>query len=333
MEKRFIVALSPHIHGSYSTQRLMLDMIVALLPSWAISIFFFGWGAVITTLVAVAACILFEYLIQKYLIKGPYTLSNLSAVVTGILLAFNLPTNISPLLVILGSLVAVGIAKMSFGGLGSNLFNPALVGRVFLLISFPVQMTSWPAPILSRTQYLDAFTGATPLGIVKEAVKAGKPVSEIISTIPSYLDLFIGNMGGSLGEVSALALLLGGAYLLIRKVITWHIPVTIMATIAIFSGILWMANPERYIDPVFHLITGGVMLGAIYMATDYVTSPMTPRGMIYYAVGIGVITILIRDFGAYPEGVSFAILLMNAATPLINRYVKPKSFGEVVSHG
>ncbi len=307
----------------------MLDVVVALLPAWAVSIFFFGWGAVITTLVAVGACILFEYLIQKYLIKGPSTINNLSAVVTGMLLAFNLPTNISPFLVVLGSLVAVGIAKMTFGGLGSNLFNPALVGRVFLLISYPVQMTSWPAPILARAHYMDAVTGATPLAIVKEAVKAGKSVSEIANSIPSYMDLFIGNMGGSLGEVSALALLLGGAYLLIRKVITWHIPVTIFGTIVIFSGILWMANPERFIDPVFHLITGGVMLGAIYMATDYVTSPMTPRGMIYYAVGIGVLTILIRDFGAYPEGVSFAILLMNAATPLINKSVKPKSFGEV----
>ena len=333
MERQFIVAPSPHVHGSNSTQRLMLDVVVALLPAWAVSIFFFGWGAVITTLVAVGACILFEYLIQKYLIKGLSTINNLSAVVTGILLAFNLPTNISPFLVVLGSLIAIGIAKMTFGGLGSNLFNPALVGRVFLLISYPVQMTSWPAPILSRTHYIDAVTGATPLGIVKEAVKAGKPVSEIVSSMPSYMDLFIGNMGGSLGEVSALALLLGFAYLLIRKVITWHIPIAIFGTIAIFSGILWMVNPERFIDPVFHLITGGVMLGAIYMATDYVTSPMTPRGMIYYAVGIGALTILIRDFGAYPEGVSFAILLMNATTPLINKYVKPKSFGEVVSHG
>jgi len=332
MENQFIVSPSPHVHGSQSTQRLMLDVIIAMIPAWAVSIFFFGWGAVVTTLVAVVSCIAFELLIQKYLIKGPSTLYNLSAVVTGMLLAFNLPTNISPLLVVLGSLVAVGVAKMSFGGLGSNLFNPALVGRVFLLISFPVQMTSWPAPIASRASLVDAVTGATPLGIVKEAVKAGKPVSEVISSIPSYMDLFIGNMGGSLGEVSAAALLLGFAYLLIRKVITWHIPITIFATIVVFSGALWLANPEKFVDPIFHLITGGVMLGAIFMATDYVTSPMNPRGMVYYAIGIGLITILIRDFGAYPEGISFAILLMNAATPLINKYVKPKSFGEV-RHG
>ena len=332
MENQFIVSPSPHVHGSQSTQRLMLDVIIAMIPAWAVSIFFFGWGAVVTTLVAVVSCIAFELLIQKYLIKGPSTLYNLSAVVTGMLLAFNLPTNISPLLVVLGSLVAVGVAKMSFGGLGSNLFNPALVGRVFLLISFPVQMTSWPAPIASRASLVDAVTGATPLGIVKEAVKAGKPVSEVISSIPSYMDLFIGNMGGSLGEVSAAALLLGFAYLRIRKVITWHIPITIFATILVFSGALWLANPEKFVDPIFHLITGGVMLGAIFMATDYVTSPMNPRGMVYYAIGIGLITILIRDFGAYPEGISFAILLMNAATPLINKYVKPKSFGEV-RHG
>lgn len=332
MENQFIVSPSPHVHGSQSTQRLMLDVIIAMIPAWAVSIFFFGWGAVVTTLVAVVSCIAFELLIQKYLIKGPSTLYNLSAVVTGMLLAFNLPTNISPLLVVLGSLVAVGVAKMSFGGLGSNLFNPALVGRVFLLISFPVQMTSWPAPIASRASLVDAVTGATPLGIVKEAVKAGKPVSEVISSIPSYMDLFIGNMGGSLGEVSAAALLLGFAYMLIRKVITWHIPITIFATIVVFSGALWLANPEKFVDPIFHLITGGVMLGAIFMATDYVTSPMNPRGMVYYAIGIGLITILIRDFGAYPEGISFAILLMNAATPLINKYVKPKSFGEV-RHG
>lgn len=332
MERQFIVAPSPHIHGSFSTQRLMLDVIIALIPAWAVSIFFFGWGALVTTLVAVGACILFEFLIQKYLIKGPNTIGNLSAIVTGMLLAFNLPTNISPLLVVLGSLISIAVAKMSFGGLGSNLFNPALVGRVFLLISFPVQMTSWPAPILSRAHYVDAVTGATPLAIVKEAIKAGKPVSEVMGSIPSYLDLFIGNMGGSLGEVSAVALLLGFIYLLVRKVITWHIPVTIIATVTVFAGALWLANPEKYVDPLFHLLTGGIMLGAIFMATDYVTSPMSHKGMIYYAIGIGVLTILIREFGAYPEGVSFAILLMNGATPLINKYVKPKAFGEV-RHG
>lgn len=333
MEKQFIVAPSPHIHGEYSTQRIMLDVIIAMLPAWAVSIYFFGLGAVLTTLIAVVSCVTFEFLIQKYLIKGPVTILNLSAVVTGILLAFNVPTNISPLIVVLGSLIAIGVAKMSFGGLGANMFNPALVGRVFLLISFPVQMTSWPLPSLARAEYLDAVTGATPLGVVKEALKAGKPISEIYSSIPSYMDLFLGNMGGSLGEISALALLLGFAYLLIRKVITWHIPVTIVATMILFTGILWGVNPQKYMDPLFHILTGGVLLGAIFMATDYVTSPMTLRGMIYYAVGIALLTVIIRVWGAYPEGVSFAILLMNAVTPLINKYVKPNKFGEVVKHG
>lgn len=333
MEKQLVIAPSPHVHGDFTTQRIMLDVIIAMLPAWALSIYFFGIGAIITTVVAVAACLIFEFLIQRYLIKGPTTIFNLSAVVTGMLLAFNVPTNISPFIVILGSLIAIGVAKMSFGGLGANLFNPALVGRVFLLISFPVQMTSWPLPIASRVSYLDAVTGATPLGLVKEALKNGQTVSEIQSSIPSYLDLFFGNMGGSLGEISAVALLLGFAYLLIRKVITWHIPVTIVATIALFTGIMWAVNPEKYMDPLFHILTGGVLLGAIFMATDYVTSPMTIRGGIYYAVGIAILTVVIRVWGAYPEGVSFAILLMNAVTPLINKYVKPNSFGEEVKNG
>lgn len=333
MEKQLVIAPSPHVHGDFTTQRIMLDVIIAMLPAWALSIYFFGIGAIVTTVVAVAACLIFEFLIQRYLIKGPTTIFNLSAVVTGMLLAFNVPTNISPFIVILGALIAIGVAKMSFGGLGANLFNPALVGRVFLLISFPVQMTSWPLPIASRVSYLDAVTGATPLGLVKEALKNGQTVSEIQSSIPSYLDLFFGNMGGSLGEISAVALLLGFAYLLIRKVITWHIPVTIVATIALFTGIMWAVNPEKYMDPLFHILTGGVLLGAIFMATDYVTSPMTIRGGIYYAVGIAILTVVIRVWGAYPEGVSFAILLMNAVTPLINKYVKPNSFGEEVKNG
>lgn len=333
MERQFIIAPSPHVHGDFTTRRLMLDVIIALIPAWAVSIYYFGVGSIATTLLAVASCLLFEFLSQKFLIKGPNTLGNLSAVVTGMLLAFNLPSNISPLIVVLGSLVAIGVAKMSFGGLGMNLFNPALVGRVFLLISFPVQMTSWPSPIAARAEYMDAVTGATPLAVVKEALKAGKPISELYTSIPSHMDMFLGNMGGSLGEISAIALLIGFAYLLIRRVITWHIPVTIVGTVAIFTGILWLVNPEKNMDPLFHILTGGLLLGAIFMATDYVTSPMTVRGMIYYAVGIGALTVIIRVWGAYPEGVSFAILLLNGATPLINKYVKPKAFGEVVKHG
>jgi electron transport complex protein RnfD len=253
--------------------------------------------------------------------------------VTGLLLAFNVPANLPVWIIIIGSLVAIGIGKMSFGGLGNNPFNPALVGRVFLLISFPVQMTSWPVPNGFNTGYTDAVTGATPLGMMKEGIDKGDTVSDIMSQIPSHMEMFYGHMGGSMGEIAALALLIGFAYLLIRKVITWHIPVSIIATITVFTGILWLINPEANADPVFHLLTGGILLGAIYMATDYVTSPMSVKGMWVYGIGIGVITVLIRVFGAYPEGVSFAILIMNAFVPLINAYIKPKRFGEEVHNG
>jgi len=233
-------------------------------------------------------------------------------------------------MVVLGAVFAIGIGKMAYGGLGNNPFNPALAGRVFLLVSFPVHMTSWPVPVESRMNYLDALTGATPLSLLKESVQAGSHVDLVMEQLPGNLSLFAGKMGGSLGEISALALILGFIWMLYKKIITWHIPVSMIATIFLFTGILWLANPETNANPVFHILTGGVMLGAIYMATDLVTSPMTKTGMIIYAVCIGIITVLIRVFGAYPEGVSFAILIMNAFVPLINRYVKPKRFGEEV---
>ncbi|MBC8004455.1 MAG: RnfABCDGE type electron transport complex subunit D, partial [Verrucomicrobia bacterium] len=229
-------------------------------------------------------------------------------------------------MIIVGSVVAIGIAKMPYGGLGNNPFNPALVGRVFMLISFPVQMTSWPAVSASG---VDAVTTATPLAILKEGLKNGKPVSEIASNLPSNMDLFLGNMSGSLGEISVAALLLGGLFLLIRKIITWHIPVSMLLGVALFSGIFWLIDPLHYADPLFHLMTGGVVLGAFFMATDMVTSPMNPRAQLIFGLGIGVLTVLIRIWGAYPEGVSFAILIMNALVPLLNRFVKPKRFGEL----
>ncbi|OFX44518.1 MAG: Na+-transporting NADH:ubiquinone oxidoreductase subunit D [Bacteroidetes bacterium GWC2_33_15] len=311
----------------------MFDVVIALLPALAISIYFFGMGAIIVTLVAVVSCLAFEWLIQKYILKQEPAITDGSAIVTGILLAFNVPSNLPIGIIIIGSLVAIGIGKMSFGGLGNNPFNPALVGRVFLLISFPVQMTSWPIPGGFKTGYADAVTGATPLGIVKEGLGKGDQISDLMNQVPSHMEMFYGHMGGSMGEIAAAALILGFAYLLIRKVITWHIPVSIILTITIFTGILWYINPETNADPLFHLLTGGVMLGAIFMATDYVTSPMTPKGMWIFGIGIGIITVLIRVFGAYPEGVSFAILIMNSFVPLINTYVKPKRFGEVVNHG
>ena len=333
MSKLITISPSPHAYEDTTVKRLMLDVVIAMLPVLAISIYFFGMGAIIVTLTAVVSCLAFEWLIQKYMLKQEPSITDGSALVTGILLAFNMPTNIPIGIIIIGSLVAIGVGKMSFGGLGNNPFNPALVGRVFLLISFPVQMTSWPVPTGFSNSYTDAVTGATPLGVMKEGIGAGESVSAIMDKIPSHMEMFYGHMGGSMGEIAAVALLLGFAYLLIRKVITWHIPISIIATITIFTGILWMINPEANADPLFHLLTGGILLGAIFMATDYVTSPMSVKGMWVYGIGIGVITVLIRVFGAYPEGVSFAILIMNAFVPLINSYIKPKRFGEEVKNG
>ena len=327
---RLVIAPSPHVHSGDSVKKNMYGVIIALLPALAASLWYFGLGSLVVILTSVAACMVFEFLIQKFLLKTKTSICDGSAALTGLLLAFNLPSNIPVWIILIGALVAIGIGKMSFGGLGNNPFNPALVGRVFLLISFPVQMTSWPTPGGENlTRYLDASTGATPLAIVKEGLKSGKPLSELLGGLPSSFDMFMGNMGGSAGEIAALALLLGLAYMLIRKIITWHIPISIFASIFIFTGILNFSNPEAYAGPLFHLLTGGVMLGAIFMATDYVTSPMSKGGMILYGVGIGVITVLIRVFGVYPEGVSFAILIMNGFTPLIDRYIKPKAFGEV----
>ncbi len=332
MSKLFI-SPSPHVYEDTTVKRLMFDVVIALLPALLFSVYFFGMGAIIVTLTAVVSCLAFEWLIQKYILKEEPSITDGSALVTGILLAFNVPTNLPIGIIIIGSLVAIGVGKMSFGGLGNNPFNPALVGRVFLLISFPVQMTSWPIPTGFSNSYTDAVTGATPLGVMKEGISAGESVSAIMDKIPSHMELFYGHMGGSMGEIAALALLLGLGYMLFRKVIKIHIPLSIFLTIGVFTGILWLVNPESNADPIFHLLTGGVMLGAIFMATDYVTSPMSVKGMWIFGIGIGIITVAIRVFGAYPEGISFAILIMNAFVPLINMYVKPKRFGEEVKNG
>ena len=321
----FTISPSPHVHGGDSIEKNMYGVLIALVPTFIFSIVFFGLGAILATLTSVVACLVFEYVIQKYLMKQRPTIWDGSAIITGVLLAFNLPSSLPLWIVVIGALVAIGIGKMSFGGLGNNIFNPALVGRVFLLISFPVQMTTWPVPNGFATA--DAVTGATPLALVKEAVKNGQAVGDALSSAGfSTGNLILGNMGGSLGEVAAIGLLLGFAYMLIRKIISWHIPVAIFATVIVFSGILNLADPAQFAGPVFHLFTGGLMLGAIFMATDYVTSPMTHKGMLIYGVGIGLLTVIIRVFGAYPEGMSFAILIMNGFTPLINRYCKPRRF-------
>ncbi|MFI3315268.1 MAG: RnfABCDGE type electron transport complex subunit D [Rikenellaceae bacterium] len=333
MINKLVVSPSPHVKGKSDTSTLMRDVVIALVPAFIVSWVFFGANVGIVTATAVISCILFEYCICKFLLKRNNTIKDFSAIVTGVLLAFNLPPEIPLHLVVIGSLVAIGVGKMSFGGLGNNPFNPALVGRVFLLISFPVNMTSFSATsraiasdVVSSATY-DAASGATPLSFMKGAITSGKPVSELMHNF-SYSSFLFGDKAGSLGEIAALALLIGFVYLLWRKVITWHIPVFVLGSMAIFSGILWLIDPNTYLSPLFHVLAGGAILGAVFMATDYVTSPMTKSGMLIYGMGIGVITIIVRTWGAYPEGISFAILIMNGVTPLINKYSKPKRFGE-----
>lgn len=323
MSKLLTVSPSPHVHSSESTQKIMLRVVYAMIPAMAWGIYMFGLDAVRVGLISILSCLAVEYLIQQYVMKVKPSLTDGSALITGILLAFNVPASIPWWIIIIGAIAAMGIGKLSFGGLGSNIFNPALVGRVFLLISFPVQMTSWPA---IRTAGVDAVSAATPLAVIKEGIKNGIPVSQL-KGLPDLSDVAIGLNQGSLGEISAILLIIGGLYMLWKKVITWQTPVSIILTVLVVSGIFWIANPEIYVNPVYHIFTGGLMLGAIFMATDMVTSPMTGKGQLIYGVGIGLITISIRMFGAYPEGISFAILIMNAFVPLINMYIKPKRFG------
>lgn len=322
-----IISLSPHIHGGDSIQKNMYGVCIALVPALLASLWFFGLGAAIVLSVSVLSCVLFEWAITKFLLKRPAcTICDGSAILTGLLLGFNLPSNLPIWIIVIGALVAIGIGKMTFGGLGQNPFNPALVGRVFLLISFPVQMTSWPVSG-QLTAYTDAETAATPLFIMQNAIANTDP-SEL-DKLPDAAEMLIGQTGGSLGEVSALLLLLGCAFMLWRKIITWHIPVSILGTVAVFSGIMHIIDPV-YAMPHVVLMSGGLVLGACFMATDYVTSPMTAKGQLVYGVCIGLLTVIIRNWGAYPEGMSFAILIMNAFTPLINTYCKPKRFGEVI---
>ena len=317
---------SPHVHSDESTKKIMWRVNLALVPALLCAIAYFGINALLVSIVSVLACVLFQWLIEKFIMKVPSTICDGSAVVTGLLLAFNVPATVDMLwIVVIGALVAIGVGKMSFGGLGKNPFNPALVGRVFLLISFPVQMTSWPVSG-QLTAYTDAETAATPLFIMQNAIASGDP--NILNQLPEATEMLIGQTGGSLGEVSALLLLLGCAFMLWKRIITWHIPVSILGTVAVFSGIMHAINPA-YAMPHIVLMSGGLILGACFMATDYVTSPMTAKGQLIYGVCIGLLTVIIRNWGAYPEGMSFAILIMNAFTPLINTYCKPKRFGEV----
>lgn len=302
----------------------MYAVIIALMPAVLVSLARFGLGALVVLAVSIGVCALVEWAIVRYIYRSDYTLRDGSAVLTGMLLAMNLPSNLPWWIVALGALVAIGVGKMSFGGLGSNVFNPALVGRVFLLIAYPAQMTLWPEQG-QLTTYVDATTAATPLSLMKGIMHGAPGLSA--DQLPGLLDLFLGNKGGSLGEVSALALVLGIVYLLVRRVITWHIPVAVLGSVFVFSGLMWLIDPGLYPSPLFHLCTGGLMLGAGFMATDYVTSPMSKSGQLVFGVCIGVLTVIIRLWGAYPEGMSFAILIMNAFTPLINNYMRPRHFG------
>lgn len=326
MSKMLVVSPSPHVHDRLTVPQVMEGVIIAMIPALIFAVLNFGLGAVYVTLLSVLFCVGIEYAMNRYLFnRKTSVLYDRSAILTGILLAFNVPSNLPWHIILIGAIVAIGLGKMSFGGLGNNPFNPALVARVFLLTSFPVEMTSWPVP--TPTLALDGNTGATPLGILKEGARVGDTVPQMMAEMPGWMDFFWGFQGGSLGEMSAFAMLLGLSYLMVRRIVTWHIPISMLLTIALLNLGFWLYDPTQYAHPLFHILTGGVMLGAVFMATDYVTSPFTYKGMIIFGVGIGVITVFIRLFGSYPEGVSFAILVMNAFVPMINKYTKPRRYG------
>jgi len=320
-ENKMRISSSPHLHTGKNLKSVMYDVVIALIPALIVGIIYFGIQSVIVTVVSIASVLLFEYLYLKIAKKDKIkqTVFDGSAIITGILLAMNLPASSPWWMAAIGGFVAIIIAKQVFGGLGYNIFNPALVARVFLLISFPVQMTKWIAPVKSFTA--DAVTAATPLGMLKT-----EGLTAVVKHF-QYVDYIKGNIGGSLGEVSAVALLIGGIYLLFRKVISWEIPVSLLLSLAIFTGIFWYINPDKYANPIFHITTGGAVLGAFFMATDMVTSPISRKGMLIFGISIGLITGTIRLFGGYPEGISFAILIMNAFVPMIDKITKNKKFG------
>ncbi len=315
MDKRLSVSSSPHIRSEVTTQRLMLDVIIALLPASFAGIYSYGINAALIIAVTVLSCVAFEYLMRKAL-KRSNTIYDLSAVVTGLLLALNLPPALPLWIAVVGAFFAIVIVKQLFGGLGQNFVNPALAARAILLVAYGSKMTYWSEPLVQASRnVVDAVSAATPLGIMKEG-----------GNLPQITDLLLGSFGGSLGEASAIALIIGGLYLLVRRVISWHIPVLYIGTVAIIS---WLLGPEGLLtgNPLYHVLAGGLLIGAFFMATDYTTSPMTRKGMIIYAVGCGALTMLFRLYTNMPEGVSYAILLMNVTVPMIDRYTNPRRFG------
>jgi electron transport complex protein RnfD len=315
----WMLSSSPHAHEGSSVRRIMIDVLIALLPAFAVAVAVFGLDAIRLVTVCVTSCLLAELAARKLMGRNP-GIDDFSAVVTGVLLAFNLPPMLPSWMAIVASVFGIVVVKQLFGGIGYNIFNPALCARVFLLISFPVAMTTWALP--------DAVTTATPLGAWKTAWSAGAAPADFTAIYP-LRSLFLGNQLGSIGEVSELAILLGGLYLLARRVIFWEIPVFYLGTVAVFAGILYAIDPATNLSPLYHLATGGLFLGAFFMATDMVTSPVTRYGQMVYGLGLGLLTLVIRRWGGYPEGVSFAILIMNALSPLIDKFIKPRTFGHL----
>lgn len=328
MSQGFVVSMPPHERRGESVSTIMWGVAGALLPVLIAGVYFFGIRALVVTLFSVIACIAVEYLVQKYILRmEESTAMDGSAAVTGMLLAFNVPSSIPLWQILVGAIVSIGIAKMAFGGIGNNPFNPALIGRAFMLTSFPVSMTTWPIPGETRFMWnTDALTGATPLGILKESGFAG-------GEFPGYVNMFLGNQGGCIGEISALAVLIGGLYMVYRGWISWQVPILYLGSLGLITGVFWAFDPAQYADPLFHLLAGGAMIGAWFMATDMTTSPMSLRGKVIFAVGGGLLAGLIRLVGGFPEGVSYSILLMNAAVPFIDKYVKPRTFGKEKSRG
>ncbi|MBQ9659694.1 MAG: RnfABCDGE type electron transport complex subunit D [Bacteroidales bacterium] len=326
MDKKYIVSPSPHIHADISTTSIMRDVIIALCPALLVSVLAYGWAELLVILVSVASCVLLEWAVTRWMLKKPSTVGDLSAVVTGLLLAMNLPSSIPLWIVFIGAVVAICVAKLPFGGIGQNVFNPAITGRVFLLVSFPAQMTDW-TPTSGFIKLTDAVSGATPLSVLKEQLKSGHSIPDYLQATGQTFESLMQDIGGSAGEISAIALLLGFVYLLIRRVVKPWIPLAVLGTMALVAAIFHGINPDQYTGPLFNLVTGGAMLGALFMATDYVTSPMSTWGGVIYGVGIGLIAMMIRYFGSYPEGMSFAILLMNCAVPLINMWFHQKKYG------